>query len=100
MSEGIPDDVMKVAQGIAALMPSKTNSYTRGFAANVIARAIIAERERCAKIALAQVAEIEEPTQAVMALAKFIEVAIRTPTASIPEERGTEDAPAGPSGNP
>lgn len=49
--EKIPDDVMQAAQAIASLIPSKVRDENRTFAALVIARAIMAERERCAQIA-------------------------------------------------
>jgi hypothetical protein len=51
MDDPIPSDIKRIAEGIAADMPSRVGPNTRLFAALVIARAILAERERCAKIA-------------------------------------------------
>jgi hypothetical protein len=46
-----PDDIQAVADNIAQDLPAKVGSVTRSFASRVIARAILAERERCAKLA-------------------------------------------------
>lgn len=49
--ETIPDDVRKIANSIAWDLPSRVARANREFASNVIARAILAERERCARVA-------------------------------------------------
>lgn len=47
----IPADIDLIATDIASLIPSRVVTVNRTFAAIVIARAILAERERCAQIA-------------------------------------------------
>lgn len=49
--DDIPQNVWDVAHGIAMDLPARIQTVHRAFAASVIARAILAERERCAKIA-------------------------------------------------
>lgn len=50
MSE-IPEDILQVGVGIADDIPARVTGINRSFAALVIARAILAERKRCAEVA-------------------------------------------------
>ncbi len=52
--EDIPADVFAIGVGIARDLPSRIAPANRDFAALVIARAVLAERERCANIAVAR----------------------------------------------
>lgn len=57
MSETIPEDVRNIANSIAWDLPSRVARLNREFASNVIARAILAERKRCAAELLPAVQE-------------------------------------------
>jgi len=59
--DDIPQDVLDVAHGIAMDLPARIQAVNRAFAASVIARAILAERERCALVAEAQGRRYSEP---------------------------------------
>jgi hypothetical protein len=59
MSE-IPEDIMAEAEGIAALIPSRVANVNRTFAAQVIARATLAERERATNAERERCAQIAE----------------------------------------
>lgn len=43
-----PDDLVRVAEAIAANIPARVREANRGYAATVIARELTRERERCA----------------------------------------------------
>jgi len=58
----IPDDVMKAAGGVVAEIVADTRLLTMGdvdAAAEPIARAIMAERERCAKVAEGRILRVK-----------------------------------------
>jgi hypothetical protein len=98
MSEGIPEDVMRAARifagGVGGVDADKATA--------AFAQAILGERERCAAVATQYAKQFPEYPEFDQLHNAGVDIAaaIRAPTASIPEERGTEDAPAGPSGNP
>lgn len=64
--DDIPRDLMAIAESIAADLPSCVQEPSRGFAANVIARAILAER----KAAAAKIAEHAEGERALQHAAR------------------------------
>lgn len=88
MSE-IPEDLMRVADLIAADIPSRVADVNRGFAANVIARAILAERmaerERCAKVVEAAIF----PTRREAATAADLADVIRNQGQAVMDQRLT-----------
>jgi hypothetical protein len=51
--DDIPQDVRNIANSIAWDLPARVARVNREFASNVISRAILAERKRCAGIAKA-----------------------------------------------
>ncbi|WP_027039098.1 hypothetical protein [Mesorhizobium ciceri] len=85
----IPEDILATANDIASLIPSRVSADNRTFAGLVIARAILAERERCAQIAITVTEGTsrhdDHPVRkaiadAISAAGKIIATAIRTPS--------------------
>jgi hypothetical protein len=94
MSEWIPEDVWTVTN---ALVPGNVVAYTAEHRTRyrvLVARAILAERERCAAIAdrAYEAGHWSRETDHLWTYSQDVGAAIRgTPTAPIPEERGTEE---------